>query len=479
MTTHDTTGDAQANAAFLRAILDTTVDGIITINAAGEIVTFNQAAEIIFGYGAAEAIGQNVAMLMSEPDTSVHDDYIEKYLNTNNANIIGIGRVVEGRRKDGTLFPIDLAVSEVTVRDSRYFTGVIRDITERRQMEQALSDERNLLSAILDTVGALVVVLDRKGRLIRFNRMCERTTGYTLADVQEKGFWELLIPVEERDAVHEIFSTLKQGQHTSSYENHWLTRDGKRRLISWSNTILADAQGTITHVIGTGIDITAQRRAEEAIVAVSEAERRLIGQELHDVLGQQLTGITLLSKALANSLNRERPELSEEVEGITELARDAVTEAKRLANGLYPTGIERVGLRDALGELAVTVQRVYRISCLFEGADDLPTCSESVQLHLYRIAQEATNNAVKHGRCTHIWIRLEREDHTLMLTVLDDGVGIPDMIPPGEGMGVEIMKYRARMLNARLDIARQADGGTMLTCVVPEGAEAVSIRTEL
>lgn len=120
----------------LRAILETAVEGIITISEHGIIESFNQASEKIFGYAAAEVIGKNVSVLMSTPHREQHDGYIENYKQTGHAKIIGIGRETVARKKDGTLFPIDLSVSEVNLSDRRIFTGFIRDITERKRLEK-------------------------------------------------------------------------------------------------------------------------------------------------------------------------------------------------------------------------------------------------------------------------------------------------------------------------------------------------------
>jgi two-component system CheB/CheR fusion protein len=120
----------------LRAILETAAEGIITINERGVIESFNRASENIFGYAAAEVIGKNVSMLMSTPHREQHDSYLSNYRHTGHAKIIGIGRETFARKKDGTLFPIDLSVSEVKLSDRRIFTGFIRDITERKRLEK-------------------------------------------------------------------------------------------------------------------------------------------------------------------------------------------------------------------------------------------------------------------------------------------------------------------------------------------------------
>jgi PAS domain S-box-containing protein len=127
--------------ARLRAILDTTVDGIITIDAQGIIESFNLVAERIFGYAAAEVLGQEVSLLMPSPYREEHDGYLARYLRTGEKRIIGIGREVVGRRKDGATFPMDLAVSEVRLGNRRLFTGIVRDITERKRLAATLAPQ--------------------------------------------------------------------------------------------------------------------------------------------------------------------------------------------------------------------------------------------------------------------------------------------------------------------------------------------------
>ncbi len=336
-------GESLESEARLRAILDTTVDAIITINESGAIQEFNRAAERMFGYRPEEVTGQNVSMLMPPEYASQHDGYMQDYIHTGKAKIIGIGREAEAQRKDGSRFPIDLAVSEVILGGSRFFTGIIRDITD-------------------------------------------------------------------------------------------------------------------------------QRRAEEGLVAVSEGERRQIGQDLHDVLGQQLTGISLLSQALAFDLQESDSKFSKEAADISGLAGAAVVETKRLAHGLYPTGIETVGLHAALREIAETQQRLFNVSCSFAGGADVPELDDGGTMQLYRIAQEAVNNAVKHADCEQITVRLDRDGQDLVLLVEDDGVGMPQAIPEGGAMGVHIMKYRARIIGGRLDIVRRSGGGTVVRCTVPGSA---------
>ena len=135
--TPDATGRERADEA-LRSVVDYIVDGVITIDEAGVIRAFNPAAETIFGYRAADVLGKRLTMLMPEPDASAHEGYVADYCRTGEAKIIGVGREVVGRRRDGSSFPIDLAVSEFRKDGSRFFTGIVRDISERKRLEAEL-----------------------------------------------------------------------------------------------------------------------------------------------------------------------------------------------------------------------------------------------------------------------------------------------------------------------------------------------------
>ena len=143
--------------------------------------------------------------------------------------------------------------------------GVMVDVTERRQVEEALNQERNFASAVLDTAGALVIILESDGRVKNFNRACAEISGYPLSEVQNKYFWELFAADEEEDKIKATYKRLFAGQFPTNYESFWIAKDGTRRAIAWTSTVLLKKDGTVDHVITTGIDITKRQEIEQKL----------------------------------------------------------------------------------------------------------------------------------------------------------------------------------------------------------------------
>jgi PAS domain S-box-containing protein len=328
------------SSLIAQAVIDATVDGVVLADEAGTILSFNSAAERIFGYGKAEVVGKNVAMLMPAPYRHEHGSYIRNYLETGEAKIIGIGREVTGLRRDGEEFPIDLAVSEVIIEGRRIFTGIVRDISYRR-------------------------VLERE------------------------------------------------------------------------------------------------------ILKVSELEQRRIGQDLHDGLGQMLTGLGLMAAALAKRLGDVDQRSAEDAAEIASLIREADEQARGLARGLVPVEVEEKGLAAALTRLARNVENMFRIECSVEISESIPIRDASKATHLFRIAQEAVSNAVRHGRARHVNVSFVSGGGYARLRISDDGTGFGKPATPDSGMGINIMRYRARIIGGSLDIKSVPGEGVKVMCTLP------------
>jgi two-component system, chemotaxis family, CheB/CheR fusion protein len=326
----------------IAAIVNSAAEGIITIDQRGTIDSFNRAAERMFGYSAAEVIGQNVKLLMPSPFREAHADYLAEYLQTGIKKIIGIGREVIGRRKDGSVFPIDLAISELQDGTTRLFTGLVRDISERNALQRE-------------------------------------------------------------------------------------------------------------------------------VLEIATAERRRIGQDLHDDAGQELTGLRLMAQSLAKGLRDESPPNAQAAAKIADGLKLALHKVRALAKGLVPVEVDSDGLMAALSELAARTAEDYGTRCAFECPEPVQVSDVHMATQLYRIAQEAVTNAVKHAQARQIHLGLATNDTTLTLSVADDGVGFGHLPKGDEGIGLQIMRHRAALIGAVLSVSTAGDRGTRVECTLRTG----------
>jgi len=368
--------------------------------------------------------------------------------------------------RDGHIVWFQCEAKMIRHNDGRpwFIHGVGVDVTELKRTEQAFEEERNVLSAILDTVGALVVVLDESGRIVRFNRACEQTSGFSFEEVKGKHFLNVLCGPEERDRFGELFQCFRQERFVDEFESYWTTRNGTQRFISWSIKVLTTGNGTAGYVIATGVDRTERKQLEQAILESSVREQRRIGQDLHDGLGQHLTGIAFLSKVHEQKLADKAVPDAADAAKIVGLVNEAIYKTRQLARGLLPVLLDSFGLMSALQQWASEVEELFHIECRFHCEEPVLNLDETCATHLYHVAQEAVHNAIEHGRATHIVIGLSAGEEGGVLTVLDNGCGIPDVLPNQTGMGLRIMKYRAGMVGGTLRVERGAGHGTLITC---------------
>lgn len=261
-----------------------------------------------------------------------------------------------------------------------------------------------------------------------------------------------------REALDRVFRTGEAGGIE-------IEADGPQGAPAWFairiGPIHKDGEVASATMIAT--DITGRKRLERQILEVSESERERVGQDLHDGLGQMLTGASLLAKGLQKKLQRRSLDEASDAMQINEVLREAILQTRVLARGLFPIGIKSGGLRGALEELAGSVATVPGVTCRVRGQAER-TPRGAAATHLFRIAQEAVSNALRHGKAKRIEIRFRREGERDGLTVTDDGVGFPQNLPQGDGMGLDLMNYRATILGGTLEIQAGTKGGTVVTC---------------
>jgi two-component system CheB/CheR fusion protein len=214
-------------------------------------------------------------------------------------------------------------------------------------------------------------------------------------------------------------------------------------------------------------DITERKRLEHDVLEISAHEQQRIGQDLHDDLCQWLAGTEFLANALAKDLARQSPADEARALKIVGAMRQANARARMLAHGLAPAMIESAGLAGALRELAANAGEMFGVCCHYNGPETVPVRDAVAALHLYRIAQEAISNAVRHGGAREIHILLQLDENSVTMLIRDDGSGIPQPQPQTSGMGLRTMRYRAGMIGATLEIRPGASGGTEIACTFP------------
>ncbi len=326
------------NELRMRAIVETAVEGIITIDERGIVELFNPAAARIFGYQPEEVIGQNVNRLMPSPYRDHHDGYLANYLRTSQAKIIGIGREMVGQRKDGSLFPMELSIGEVRLGDRRLFTELVRDISERRHLEQA-------------------------------------------------------------------------------------------------------------------------------VAAAAEQERARIARELHDGLGQQLGGLLFLMNGLSRDLQSANAPQAETANQLSKELATALKQARNLSHELYAVPPQPDGLIQALENLTDRVATDRGIASVFSCETPVLVYNQVAASHLYRIAQEAVQNALKHSHAACIDITLTQQNSDVELRVRDNGIGLPTQ-PNSGGIGLHTMEQRTRLIGGRLLVQTHPHGGVEVICTV-------------
>lgn len=275
-----------------------------------------------------------------------------------------------------------------------------------------------------------------------------------------------------------VRETIEEGIRAArgwNFEYRIVRPDGAVRHVHSSSEAIPEG-GQPRKLVGTMLDITDRRRLEQEVLNISEQEQRRIGQDLHDGICQQLAGIELMAQVLEQALAARAKKYSTQAGQIAAHVREAITQTRLLAHGLCPVVLESEGLMSALQELAHTTAKMFGVDCVFRCAHPVRIHDNTIATHLYRIAQEAVGNALKHGKARHLEIGLAAEANRVFLAVKDDGLGIPDP-PPRNGAGLRIMQYRAGMIGGSVVVQRDPAGGTTVACTVHQSAPRARGKT--
>ena len=345
--------------------------------------------------------------------------------------------------------------------DVEYIISTSLDITQRKNAQELVQAERHRLFAVLNVLPGFVTLVTKDHQIRYANHTFLELFGEPGLQLCYKAQMGRDKPCLQCRAM----TVLETG-----VEDDWEWSDPKgRKYHIWSYPF-EDADGTDL-VLQLGIDITKQARLEKQVIQTSEMERRRIGRDLHDTLGQELTGLAFLIKGLSQKLSDQLPDQKKTAKQLVDLVNHAVSEVRSLARGLNPVGLHEGGLVAALGELADNVEQRYGIACHCSCDEHIEMDDEFAATNLFYIAQEAINNAVKHSGANEIRIDLHEDKEAIYLDVRDDGVGISQEAESNVGMGLHIMGYRARAIGGSLRIGPVNGNGTSIKCVVPHHAD--------
>jgi PAS domain S-box-containing protein len=341
--------------------------------------------------------------------------------------------------------------------------GVAVDVTEAKKIEARLQE----LAAIVQSSEDAIISMTTNGIIINWNNGAKRLLGYAAEEVIGKNI-SIIVPPEQFEKARGIVRKAAQGESVEMYETVRRHKDGELREVSIKVSLVTNVAGKVISIAAILRDITARKQLEKTVLEISADERRRIGHELHDGLGQHLAGIAFKTKVLEEDLAAESSRLTHDAEKIVGWINDAIQQTRNLARGLDPVDFEVSGLPAALQNLAAQTENVFHIDCIFRCNEERLNLDAQTNVALYRIAQEAINNAIKHGQARRIEIDLKADKPQLSLTIRDKGKGFLLDDKPRLGMGLHIMGYRADTLGGILSIHSEVDVGTEIKCFLPK-----------
>lgn len=348
--------------------------------------------------------------------------------------------------------------------------GTLQDITERKRAEAALHEAHEFNKQIIASAREGIVVLDREGRLLVWNSFMEEISGFPAAEVLCTHPVPRFPFLRNYDFDRMLQRTLAGGNIDSPDMFFDGGGKGRRGWFAAHFSPLRDADGAITRVIVVVNDVTERKELERHLLEISEREQVRIGQDLHDGLSQQFTGIRFMNATLQKRLADQAHPGADEARRIGELLTQAQDGLRQVARGLQPVVPTPDGLMNALYELAESIASRCRVTCRFECPRPVLIRDNTIATHLFRITQEAVNNALRHGHPRSVTVSLTETKGTLALQVQDDGQGWRPAQPTPAGLGLRIMKSRSEAMSGQVEIGPARPRGTVVRCIVPLAA---------
>ena len=475
-----------ARAERLDAVFNTTVDGIIVISDKGLIEALNRGAERLFGYPEAEVIGRNVNILMPSPYHEEHDGYLRRYLTTGDARIIGTGREVTGRRRDGTTFPLHLSVGEMTIGGERKFTGMLHDLTARVRLEEQLRSSEARWRSIVGSAVDGIVVIDQHGRVEAFNPAAERLFGYSESDVVGQNI-NVLMPspyYEEHDRyLARYLATGHAKIIGSGREVTGRRKDGSTFPVHLSVgqfTIAGERKFTgILHDLSARAGLEEQLREGAAMARIGEMAA-VIAHEVRNPLAGirgavQTIGAQLPAESQSTVMVRE---IVTRIDSLNEMMKDLLLFARPPQPRPSPTEI--IPLVQLTANLLTEDPALRNIH--IDVAGSAPAVSADAEMLKIVFQNLLVNSAQAMGGEGRIRVDVKRAEAWCLVAFTDHGPGIPPDVRDkiftpffttkarGSGLGLPTAKRLVEAHNGQISIECPAAGGTTVTVKLPASA---------
>ncbi len=445
-----------------RTVVNNSLQGL-AVSQNSRVVFANDALEQITGYTAAEI----VAMEPGEAEkTLVHPEDLPWLHKLHQDRLAGkpVPSHYELRlvRKDGDVVWTEVFAVCILHHGQRAVQAAYVDITDRKSADVALRESEANFRAMADNAREGILIQDAEGQCLYVNRFFCEMVGLPGEEVRGRSVLELVTD-GEKVRVAEIMRKALVGEDLpQTFETTIVTAEGRELLVevTGAKTTWRGQDATL----GMVRDITTRRRLQREVIEVERREQRRIGRDLHDALGQELTGIAYMAKALYTGIGKQAPELAESAAKLEETARHALAQCRHIAHGLLPVQLDEEGLVHELSQLAARMRSLYGVDCDCTVSGGGQVRNHTVALHLYYIAQEAVSNTLRHSNAHSIRISLRMDGSHGELVIMDDGRWQETGGDDKQGMGLRIMEHRARVIDGHLRLEHDDGQGTRVIC---------------
>jgi hypothetical protein len=340
--------------------------------------------------------------------------------------------------------------------------GIAVDITERNQIEGRLRE----LAAIVENFDDAIISATLAGMIVSWNEAAGRIYGYTAQEAIGCSA-SILFPPGREHELAEILERNRRGEWTKNLETTRRRKDGTLIDVLLTVSPIRYLTDQVTGASVIARDISLRKRLEQKLLEIGADERRRLGHDLHDGLGQFLLGIALKTKLLEETLTRGKSAEAWRAKEVVGLVNAAIAQTRDLAHGLDPIYVEANGLVAALRNLAAQTRELFQVECVFSCQREHLDVNAQTGIAFYRITQEAIQNAIRHGQARQISVELAVDGFQLCLKVFDNGKGFSSDSKSYSGMGLHIMQFRANSIGGHLTVQSQPNAGARIECAVP------------